>query len=196
MTNVFFVPATTIAQVNPLVPVTLQVEEVDQELPDFLIQDWIDILDDDPGNAALVTELQTILAGTPIDEESLSAGLGPDTIRTWNGLKIVPLTSNMNDFADVDFTTITGWRFELDAFHDVSGIVNPIGDTQAKWIFNDSSGSGNRNLNLDHENTGSAAENRFYLPGEGDFTVLRGQSVCIVYDTVRSRWVLFNSDRG
>ena len=71
--DTYLVDGVLIGQANAFLPLELQVEAVTQELPDFLIQEWINVLTtlNDPAADLVAADLQDILDNdTPIDPEA------------------------------------------------------------------------------------------------------------------------------
>lgn len=114
----------------------------------------------------------------------------------WRNLKSIDITAKTNNYNDTAFKSLSGWRIDLSAGkQDLTGIVNTVGGTQAKIIFNDSIGGAENNLKLKHEDASSLAANRFALPEATDFDLFPGDGYWIIYDTVRSRWIVFGGGR-
>jgi protein involved in polysaccharide export with SLBB domain len=74
-------------------------------------------------------------------------------------------------------------RISSDAARDITGLVATTGG-DARLLVN----VGSFDITLKHQNTSSAAENRFLCAGASDYTLSAGASAPVVYDATSAGW--------
>ena len=92
----YLLTAQLIADANVFLPEHLQLPEEDQVVPDFFIQEWIDVLSGVAGAEEVVAELKNILDSDPVPPE-------PDPIRVlvyMNGNNKTLRVEDLDDIRD------------------------------------------------------------------------------------------------
>lgn len=100
------------------------------------------------------------------------------------------LTANTDNWNPVNLSGASVIRVATDTSRNLTGIVAP---SAGRTLCLDNIGA--NDLILKHDITSTAA-NRFYCPGNGDYTLKAGSSVAIRYDMASSRWRVLASPQS
>lgn len=140
--------------------------------------------------AGVVTFTANVIAGGDVGANSLTANsldvngpasLGGMTLSS--GVRSVAISAATNDWAPVNFSATGAYRVTTSGTPSITGIASGAAN-RAISLFN----VGTVALTLSHESAGSAAGNRFALPGSANYNVPANDSVTLWYDGTSLRW--------
>lgn len=102
------------------------------------------------------------------------------------------VTANQDDWSPTGFDTETSWlRVDTDASRDFTGLAAGAPGQTVAWT-----NAGSNPQVLAHQDTGSAAANRFLLAAAADLTLGAGDTVWLRYDPTSERWRDLATHRG
>jgi hypothetical protein len=122
---------------------------------------------------ATLTQLQAGLANNNIGVDFYLSGV----------ISPAQVTSTQNDYSPTGLATASTLRVNTDATRNFTGLSGGAAGRIIIWI-----NVGSFTEQLNNENTGSAAANRFDFENGLDDYILPGGSRVLVYDAISSRW--------
>ncbi len=106
-------------------------------------------------------------------------GAEPLTAMSADALTPAQITADQNDYDTGDYTLL---RLDTDALHNITGFAALAG----RWLVVLNVGA--NSLVIQHENSGSAAENRVITRTGSDVTLAANGYMLLWYDATTTRW--------
>lgn len=149
-------------------------------------------IDNGAGGAADLDVIGSVIADdldiqgpAVIDDLDVQGPLMANVIQIGDYLAPSPLTGNTDNWAPTGVNNYGVLHVTSSSAVDLTGIQAPSPATLTIVILIN---SGSFTITLKHDNAGSTAANRFYLPQSLDMALPTNGSALLLYDTAYSRW--------